>query len=253
VRTGPPVRFFYTRSDGRIVYSMSDPLLTVSNLGISFGDNEILRDISFTAHRGDLIALVGPNGSGKSVLLRSLLGLIPHAGTIAWAPNTHVGYVPQSVSVERSLPFTGTEFFAVKGIRPKRAAELAAAVGIERSALRQRIGLLSSGQLQRLLIAWALANEPQVILFDEPTSGVDVSGQESVYDLLDRLRKERGLTILLVSHDLNVVYARADHVLCISRDLICHGPPRKVLNEAMLERLYGTPVGLYSHHERHEH
>ena len=232
---------------------MSDPLLTVSHLGISFGNNEILRDISFQAHRGDCIALVGPNGSGKSVLLRSLLGLIPYTGTITWAPGTNVGYVPQSVNVERNLPLTGVEFFRVKGIHPKRAYELAAAVGVEQSTLRKRIGLLSSGQLQRLLIAWALSNEPHFILFDEPTSGIDVSGQESVYDLLDRLRKERGLSILLVSHDLNVVYSRADHVLCISRDLICHGPPRKVLDEAMLERLYGTPVGLYSHHERHEH
>jgi zinc transport system ATP-binding protein len=230
-----------------------EPILSVSDLGVRFDDFVALRHIGFEVHRGELIALVGPNGSGKSVLLRALLDLVPYTGDIVWGDNIRIGYVPQTLGIDRDLPMTGLEFFAVKRVSRRHAFELAKSVGMQPATLRQQLGHLSTGQLQRLLIAWALANDPDVLLFDEPTSGVDVSGQESVYDLLDRLRKERKLAVLLVSHDLNVVFAHADHVLCVSKDLVCHGPPKQALDAATLERLYGAPIGLYAHHNRHGH
>jgi len=244
-----------------------DLILDVRGLSVSFGTSRILSDLSFTVRRGQSVALVGPNGSGKTVLLRTLLGLVPHDGTVAWAAGVRIGYVPQTLTVDRDLPFTVAEFFACKGISRARTLDLLDRLGlggdhsdpgharghITSHVLPQRLGTLSGGQLQRILIAWALAGDPTVLLFDEPTSGIDVGGQQSVYAMLAALQKERDLTILMISHDLDVVYSSADHVLCINRQLVCHGPPKIALDTETVRKLYGTDVGIASHATRHDH
>lgn len=245
----------------------SDEILRVSDLGVRFDDVVILENISFTVGRGQTLALVGPNGSGKSVLFRALLGLIPHDGTVHWHASAKIAYVPQTFSVERSLPFSVSEFFGLKRITHERVVELLELVGmggdhqdpahgrrhIKQHILPQSLGTLSGGQLQRLMIAWSLADEPDVLLFDEPTSGIDIGGQGSIYSLLKNIQQERALTILLISHDLDVVYGYADHVLCVSRHLVCHGPPKQALDQATLEKIYGGEVGFTGHEHVHEH
>ncbi len=230
-------------------------MLDVHHLSVSFDGEEALSDISFSVKRGEALAVIGPNGAGKTVLFRALLGLVSFEGSVRWQPGVRLGYVPQSLAVEKGTPITVREFLLLKAPHfwmPSTAFmdhldhELSL-VGLSREVLGQRLGELSGGELQRLLISWAMLNHPDVLLFDEPTAGIDIGFAETVYTIMHRLQEERGTTILLISHDLNIVYKYASHVLCIDKKLICHGPPQEVLNPKELARVYGE--GGFYHHE----
>jgi zinc transport system ATP-binding protein len=225
-----------------------DAVLTVSHLTVVLRGREVLSDLSFTVGRGESLGILGPNGAGKTVLLRTLLGLVPHAGTVTWCPGTRIGYVPQRVPYVRDLPVSVADFFTLERPRGVEVAALLQAVGLHPQLARQRMGVLSSGQFQRVLIAWALAGDPEVLLFDEPTAGVDVVGEETIHRTLARLRLERALTMLLVTHDLTVVRDLCTTVLCLNRAAISHGPPLEALTPEVMERMYGGPVA-YHHHE----
>ncbi len=243
--------------------NQNERLLTVAGLFVSFGDVAILKDIDFTLERGTALAIVGPNGSGKSTLFRALLGLIPYSGTITWKPDLRIGYVPQSLALDRTLPLSVRDFLGVKTSSERDMHEILAKVGIggdrcseyhvERHILNRPIGLLSGGEFQRVLIAWALLDKPEVLLFDEPTSGVDIGGEETIYTLLKELQKTHNLTILLISHDLNVVYRYANQVLCINRMQVCFGEPTQVLDTQALTALYGADASFYGHHHDEHH
>ena len=125
--------------------------------------------------------------------------------------------------------------------------EILKEVGLNSSLLKKRYGTLSTGQFQRMVIAWALVSEPSVLLFDEPTSGIDIGGQETIYSLLHKFWKKGCLTILLVTHDLNIVWEHANNVLCLNKKKLCYGRPKNVINPKSLERLYGTGVKFYKH------
>jgi zinc transport system ATP-binding protein len=234
-------------------------VLTVENLAVSLDGLQILRDVSFTLNQGEALAVIGPNGAGKTMLFRALLGLVPHAGTVLWRPDVKIGYVPQRFSVERSAPITAMEFFLLKSDRFWRpSAEFIShldhelgAVGLQRSVLRKNLGELSGGETQRLLIAWALVRHPDVLLLDEPTAGVDTGFEDTIYALLHRVQAERGTTLLLISHDLNVVYRYAQRVLCLNRSVVCQGSPMEALNPEALATLYGES-GYYRHEHEHE-
>jgi len=235
----------------------ASPLLKVAGLGVAFGSQNVLEDISFTIQRGQTVAILGPNGSGKSTLLRALLNLIPYTGTIAWEPAVRMAYVPQTITVEKSLPLTVAEFFSLKHAGGSEVVKVLRDVGLLSSdnptdaLLQKPLGLLSGGQLQRVLIAWSIVDKPTVLLFDEPTSGIDIAGQQNIYSLLDSIKKERGLTMLLISHDLHVVFSHADSVLCINKTLTCQGVPSEALDSHALATLYGEHVSVYSH-QHHE-
>lgn len=233
-----------------------DEILTVENLSVELDDVVPLLDISLTLKKGEALAVIGPNGAGKTVLFRALLGLLPHTGTVRWRPGVTIGYVPQRFSVERSAPITAMEFFLLQSPsfwRPSRDFldhldhELTL-VGLDRGTLRKNLGELSGGETQRLLIAWAMLRHPDVLLLDEPTAAVDAGFEHTIYDLLRRVQTERGTTLLLISHDLSVVYRYAQRVLCLNKSVVCQGPPVEVLNPAALTTLYGES-GYY----RHEH
>lgn len=222
-------------------------VLAVSNLTVVLGGQAILDGLSFDVKRGDILTILGPNGAGKTVLLRALLGSINYQGNITWKQGTRLGYVPQRLPYIRNIPLTVSDFFALKGNAKLDVIEMLRDVGLPPEISQKPIGELSSGQFQRVLIAWALAGDPDVLLFDEPTTGVDMGGEETVYALLARIHQERNLTMLIVTHDLAVVHRLSSSVLCLNRQAVCHGPPLTTLTPENLKRLFGADVKFYEH------
>lgn len=225
----------------------NDFILKVKNLKVELDHQSIIENLSFEVKRGDVLTILGPNGAGKSVLLKTLLGLIPHKGEIEWAKGIKIGYVPQRLPFIKDIPLSIMDFFKLKPSLEKDAREILSSLGFQEDRLQKKIGDLSSGQFQRILIAWGLVGNPQALLFDEPTTGVDISAEETVYNLLAKLREEKDLTILLVTHDLSVVYKFSTDVICLNRQPVCYGSPQEVLTPESLQKLYGGEVKYYQH------
>jgi len=231
------------------------PILEVRDLSVSFNNQEVLKDVSFSVNEGDVLAIIGPNGAGKTVLFRALMNLISYNGEIKWREDARIGYVPQKLFEKAELPLTVKEFFILKSKNLffkdeqliKSIAHELKSVGLKPEILNQQLINLSRGQFQRVLIAWAILRRPNVLLFDEPTAGIDIAGEGSVYNLLHKLQDERGMTVLIISHDLNIVYRYADKVLCLNKEGLCFGEPKKALTTEQIERLYGESA-FYHHH-----
>ena len=226
-------------------------MLNVRHLTVSFERRPVIEDLSVTVEKGDALAIIGPTGSGKTVLFRALIGAIPYDGQIRWAPQARIGYVPQKLDIERDLPITGNDFLIAKA-RVARVSEndirrTLELVNLTDDAARDPIGTLSGGQFQRLLLAVALLGRPTVLLFDEPTAGIDEPGEERLYERIDRLKREENLTLLLISHELSLVYRYATRVLCLGRGRSYIGSPAEVLTPQRLEELYGSPMKYHVH------
>jgi zinc transport system ATP-binding protein len=238
---------------------MVNPILSVSNLKVSFGSRTVIRGLSFEVQRGDCLAVIGPNGSGKTVLLKALLHLVAGQsethGEIHWTENVRLGYVPQKVAADRQLPLTARDLLEAKSkflrLPPTAMNLVASEVGLTAELLDTPIGVLSGGQFQKVLIAFALLGDPNVLLFDEPTASLDELTEERVYESLHTLQKDRGLTLILVSHDLSVVYRYATKVLCLSKVRTCMGSPREILTPQLLEEVYSAPAKYYQHSQDH--
>jgi len=228
---------------------MANPILKVKKLNVKLENEEIIKDLSFEVKEGDVLTILGPNGAGKTVLLKTLLGILPYKGEIKWGKEVKIGYVPQRLPFIKETPMSIEEFFGLKGASKKEIEKTLNSVGFEDNFLNKNIGELSSGQFQRILIAWALIGNPDVLLFDEPTTGIDIEGEETIYGLLVKLKKERDLTILLVTHDLSVVFKFSNYVICLNKCPICQGSPKEVLITETLQKLYGEEVKFYEHHK----
>jgi len=244
-------------------------ILKVENLNVELEGEKIICNLYFEVREGEVLTILGPNGAGKTVLLKTLLGILPYQGKIEWAPGIKIGYVPQRVPFVKDFPISIEEFFKLKTKNEKEIKEVLKLVGFEENFLKKNLGEISSGQYQRILVSWALLGNPNVLLFDEPTSGIDISGKETIYQLLEKLRKERnftplnppeaerqsrnltGLTILLVTHDLSVIYKFSDYVICLNKCPICQGRPKEVLSSETLSKLYGQEVKFYEHYHAH--
>ena len=228
-----------------------NPALKVEKLAVQFEAARILNDLTFSVNKGDLLAIIGPNGAGKTVLLRALIGSIPFSGTVEWAPGTRLGYVPQKLDLDRDIPITGLDFLRARvALAGKRALDILSMLmqlGLTLEVARRPIGALSGGQFQRILIAFALVGDPNVLLLDEPTAGVDVPGEERINELVHRLQLSQGLTVLFISHELSIVNRYATNVLCIGHGRPCFGPPRTLLTPETLRDLYGTEVKYHVH------
>ncbi|MBI5235374.1 MAG: metal ABC transporter ATP-binding protein [Deltaproteobacteria bacterium] len=224
-------------------------ILTVKNLNIEINGVKILEDVNFEVEKGSCLAIIGPNGAGKTVLLKSLIGLIPHSGAVVWEKGAKTGYVPQRMDIETDLPLTVREFFHLRGVGADESKIRASLdyVQLAPSILDCGLGEISVGQRQRVLVAWAVLGSPDVLLFDEPTADIDITGQESIYKMLYHLQKNLGLTIILVSHDLNVVYRHAVNVLCLNRSKLCFGAPKDILDSEKLVNLYGGEKAFFQH------
>jgi ABC-type Mn2+/Zn2+ transport system ATPase subunit len=246
--------------------------LNIENLCVTLNNHHIIENITFSVEEGSIVAIIGPNGAGKTTLVKAILGLLPRAaGSISFFGHSDkdknsrikVGYVPQRLEFDRTVPLTVSELlsFTVPPLyafpfRKKREEgeyiyKLLHIVGVQDLAERS-IGRLSGGELQRVMIAKAIVNNPKILFLDEPASGVDIEGQERFYDLVRRLNKEKGLTVILISHDLNIVYRFADNVLCMNRKLICSGKPAEALTDEVIKSVYGEMMGAYIH-SCHEH
>ena len=235
---------------------MTAPLLSVKNLGVILEGRTIIRDLSFEVCEADCVAIIGPNGAGKTVLLKTLLGIIPYEGEIRWGHEARLGYVPQKIAADRHLPLSARDLLAAKArflkLPGAEIEQVSTELGLTNDLLSTSIGTLSGGQFQKVLIAFALLGRPNVLLFDEPTASLDELTEERIYELLQSLQKKRGLTVLLVSHDLSVVYRSANMVLCLSKGKPCMGPPKEILTPAMLQELYAGPSQYYQHIHKHE-
>ncbi len=225
--------------------------LEVSDLSVHFDATCILKDLSFRVARGSALAIIGPNGAGKTVLLKTLIGSLPFAGTVRWAAGVRIGYVPQKLDIERDNPITGVDLLSARAaVAHKPAHDMSSAlalVGMPLEVAQRPIGTMSGGQFQRLLVAFALVADPNVLLLDEPTAGVDEPGQEQINDLVRRLHKNQGLTVLFISHELSVVYKYADNVLCLSSERAWFGAPSTILTPELLRQIYGGEVSYHVH------
>lgn len=228
-----------------------EEILRVQNLTVRLGHSEVLRELTFAVRRGSVLAILGPNGAGKTILLKSLIGAVPHTGTIRWANDARLGYVPQKLDIERDLPISGRDFLSAKaslvGVPKSAIPRALESVGLEQAQLATPIGHFSGGQFQRLLVAFALLGDPTVLLLDEPAAGIDEPGQARLEQVIRRLQSDQRLTVVLVSHELSVVYRDADQVLCLGRQHMYIGPPRTALTPETLQAIYGVPVSFHVH------
>jgi len=215
-------------------------ILRVSNLNIEISNQRIIDNLSFRIKNGITLAVVGPNGAGKTTLFRALLNLVPYSGKIEWNGKVKIGYVPQLLSV-RDIPISVKEFLSFKN--GSNISNVLASVGLDSDAvLEKSLGALSGGQLRRVLIAWAIIDKPNVLLFDEATSGMDVDSEEAIYGMLRRLTAKNKITLLLISHDLHIVREYSDYVLALNKCLIFFGESKEVMNPATQKLIYGEAV-----------
>jgi zinc transport system ATP-binding protein len=236
----------------------ANALISARSLWLSRSGRAILQGIDIDIAANEILTLIGPNGAGKTTLVRVLLGLeAPDKGTTLRKPGLVVGYVPQRFEVDRAIPLTVTRFVGLgRGAEDDDIARVLGEVGAGQLGERQ-LSELSGGELQRVVLARALARSPSVLVLDEPVRGVDYVGEAELYTLIGRLRAEHGFGVLLVSHDLHVVMAQSDRVVCLNRHVCCSGVPESVAQHPEYARLFGPQAarafGLYHHSHDHRH
>lgn len=233
------------------------PLLAAVKVSVSFGAQRIIEAVDLAVHPGEILTLIGPNGSGKTTLVRTLLGLVRPASGHVVRNASRIGYVPQIFPRDRSLPMTARRFVA--GLGGGSDADAVAALkrcGVDNSSDRQ-MASLSGGEMARVALARALLRKPDLLILDEPLAGVDLAGEAALYELIAGVRDETGAAVLLVSHDLHIVMATADHVVCLNHHICCEGDAHAVVQDPAFIALFGAQVAsqlaLYTHHHDHAH
>jgi zinc transport system ATP-binding protein len=233
-------------------------LVTVENLSVRYGASEVLHDVSLKIAPDEIVTVVGPNGSGKTSLLRAIVGAVPAAGgTIEMRAGLRIGYVPQRLHVDPTLPITVARFLRLPGGAAREAIDAALLRAGVPDLGGAQMSQLSGGQLQRVLLARALVRRPELLLLDEPTAGLDQPGSAAFYRLIDAVRRETGCAVLMISHELHVVMAASDRVICLNGHVCCHGTPAHVSSAPEYRALFGTGTGgalaLYRHDHDHDH
>ena len=227
-------------------------------VGLSLGGQSVLEGVDVAVGEGEIVTLIGPNGSGKTTLVRVVLGLLePDRGRVYRRPGVRIGYMPQRVAIDGTMPLTVARFLSLGGpARRDRVAAALAEVGAARLAASP-IQSISGGELQRVLLARALLREPDLLVLDEPVQGVDITGQGEVYDLITGIRDRRGCGVLMVSHDLHLVMASTDTVVCLNHHVCCTGHPETVSRDPAYLELFGPlaakGLAVYAHRHDHHH
>jgi zinc transport system ATP-binding protein len=234
-------------------------LLSVSGLTLKIQKRTILDNVQFDIQAGQIVTLIGPNGAGKSSLIRCVLGLQPYqTGKVTVQKSVRIGYMPQKMHVEQSLPITVDRFLALgpKSTKDKRLSALKR-VSVDHIA-NAPLQTISGGEQQRVLLARALLNKPQLMILDEPAQGVDINGQADLYQLVKSIRDELGCGVLMVSHDLHLVMSATDQVLCLNHHICCSGHPDEVTKSDEFISIFGhqtihPTLAHYTHHHDHTH
>lgn len=229
------------------------PIVSIKNVFVNFNQQNILNNISFDIKMGKIITLLGPNGAGKSTLVKLVLGLItPTQGNITWKKNLTIGYVPQNLQLDRTLPLSVKRFMKLnENVDDFSIEKILHRVNASR-LLNKTMHQLSGGEMQRVLLAQALIKRPELLILDEPTQGVDVNGQIALYNLIANAKNEFNCAVLMVSHDLHLVMAKTDEVICLNKHICCSGTPALVSNDPEFIALFGqnaaNQFAIYKHH-----
>ncbi|MEM7636028.1 MAG: metal ABC transporter ATP-binding protein [Pseudomonadota bacterium] len=235
-----------------------ESLATLENAGIYRAGRWLVRGVAFSIDAGEIVTLIGPNGSGKSTTAKMALGILkPDEGTIRRRPDLKIAYVPQKLTVDWTLPLTVQRFMRLTGhASAAEADEAMAATGVSHLATAE-VRTLSGGEFQRVMLARAIARKPDLLVLDEPVQGVDFTGEIALYDLIKRIRDEMHCGILLISHDLHVVMAATDRVICLNGHVCCSGTPTVVASSPEYKALFGAraapTLAVYEHHHDHSH
>ncbi|MEG3618018.1 zinc ABC transporter ATP-binding protein ZnuC [Magnetovibrio sp. PR-2] len=235
-------------------------LIEAKGLEVAFGDVSVLSGANVSVKPGEIVTIIGPNGAGKTTLVKVMLGLIqPQRGTVQRKPKLHIGYMPQRLSIDPAMPIT-VERFLRMGLQGKVPDEDCRSVMEEVGAidvLGHPMQSISGGEMQRVLLARALLRDPELLVLDEPVQGVDITGQADLYRLIQGIRKTRNVGVVMVSHDLHVVMAQTDHVLCLNGHVCCAGHPSQVSRHPEFVAMFGEDVAstlaVYAHNHDHEH
>ena len=216
-------------------------LISAEGIGVQYGARRVLQHMNFSIDVGEVVTIVGPNGAGKSVFLRVLIGAEqPSEGRVNRTHGLAIGYVPQRLSIGQTMPMSVARFLALSGSQNASTNQaMLTRVGISDRA-KEQMASLSGGEFQRVLLAHALLGEPQVLILDEPTQGLDQPAVAAFYRLIEEVRDERGCAILMVSHDLNVVMRRSDRVICLNGHICCEGTPSDVSLAPEYQALFGV-------------
>lgn len=233
-------------------------ILQVDGLSVRYGARTVLSHVSLSVEPGEIVTIVGPNGSGKTSLLRAIIGAVtPFKGRVVHGSNLRIGYVPQKLHVDETLPITVSRFLKLPGnvaeAEIQQALSQAGVTDLSKSQLSQ----LSGGQFQRVMLARALIGQPDLLLLDEATQGLDQRGSASFYQQIEKVRRVTGCAILMISHELHVVMSASDRVICLNGHVCCEGTPAVVASAPEYRALFGTGTGgalaLYRHEHDHGH
>jgi len=235
-----------------------EPLVSLEDVGVLRNGRWLVRGVDFSVSRGEIVTLIGPNGSGKSTSAKAAIGVLkPDEGRVERKPGLKVGYVPQKLSIDWTLPLTVRRLMTLTGPLPERDMHAALEAAGIAHMLGAEVQHLSGGEFQRALMARAIARKPDLLVLDEPVQGVDFAGEIALYDLIKSIRNLSGCGILLISHDLHVVMAETDTVICLNGHVCCRGTPEAVSRSPEYVRLFGSraaqTLAVYSHHHDHTH
>ena len=222
--------------------NLDEFILTVSDLKVEIQNQIILENINFEIRKGTTLAIVGPNGAGKTMLFRALLNLVPHTGEIKWDEKVKIGYVPQNISV-KDVPISVKEFLSYQDGADVEGA-LASVKLDDPNIINKSLIVLSGGQLRRVLIAWAIVDKPNVLLLDEPTIGVDTGSEESIFAMLNNLKKQTNITMLLITHDLHLVKEYTDQLLGLNKCMTFFGDSQHISEPALQQKIYDETICL---------
>ena len=235
---------------------MSEPLIRLENIHMGFQGREVLQGISMDVQPREIVTLIGPNGAGKTTLVRIALGLQKATqGYRKVREGLRIGYMPQKLHIDNTMPLTVKRFLDLTNQPANAILDALERTGVKHVYLSP-LQSLSGGELQRVLLARALLHKPHLLVLDEPVQGVDINGQRELYQLIADLRKEQGCAVLMVSHDLHLVMAATDKVICINQHVCCSGHPHQVKEHPAYLRLFGghsEELAVYTHHHDHHH